>query len=135
MSAKEFTPAVSVDLTWLEPADRRQLSHALVRGQITASVNFAAYPPSRGVEDTVRADLQAVQLALDLDQADVELGPWHEDPETGWRQLTELLRTLDHLSSAEGLLVEQLRTRVLTATAWQPPQPVPQRTRTRALLR
>lgn len=129
MSAQAYAPAVSIDLSWLEAGERRALSHSVVRGQITAASNFTAYPPSRGAEDTVRHDLQAVQAALDADAPAVELGPWHQDPDEGWRQLTMLVQALEHLASPEGHLVEQLRTRVVAATGWHLPEPTPQRTR------
>ncbi len=123
MSGPRVVDAVALDLRGLSIPQRRGLSHAMVRGQVVAAADFAAYPPSRGSFNTVRADLAAIQLALDADVTMADVGPWAEDVPEGWRELTRLLEALERLADAErepnGPLVDRLRLELVDATDWK----------------
>jgi hypothetical protein len=133
MSAPNVVDAVAIDLRGLDVAQRRALSHALVRGQIRASIDFAAFPPSRGSLDVARADMLALQEALDADAQMADLGPWTEDVPEGWRELTRTVDALDRLATDEGEpigpLVAKLRAELVDATGWSRWQPSKRRTR------
>lgn len=126
---------VTVELAQFEPAERRQLSHALVRGQVRACVDLAGGPPRRAAAGTVREGLRTLQIALDDDAAAVELGPWHKDPVEGWRELTRLIEALDILAGGEAdttqVLVSRLRAELVARTGWTPYRPAPQRAESR----
>lgn len=115
-------PRVELDLSAFDPAERRELSHALARATVHQTVEANVFPRSDGGPDSVLDDLRMLMDALDRDRESAALGGWTERLGQRSMELSELMAALDGQGQAEQRgtagLVSRLMDALTAATGW-----------------